>query len=263
MAKATNQIFDVIKLVILLVVGVFVFLFIRDKYLKTKKEQQEDEEFKQRGFFASAGRFLFGDQAFEDTPNTTEKDAEQQAQRDKALEEIARLNELAQQQNIENERIRKEAERQAQKDIAKDPNQDIANRIDEIEKQIRNQREKEKQQGKDETFDRTKDDFRIFRFSEPIQTKSGIISDFAVKVIQPTTTQAELKKLQEEAKKQAASVGLLGKDKLGRDLTPIVALRPETIKRLETDERLRKAIENSQLRRLGLRQPTQSNKVVR
>lgn len=246
MAKS-NPLFDLIKIVVLAGIGLFVFLFLRDKYLKTQREQEEAAEFKERGLFASAGRFLFGEQAFD---SSAVPDDEQK----KALREAKDLLELAEKQARENDAIRREAERQAAKDIGKNPNLDMAARIDELEKQIRNQQAKEQKTGKDETFDRTQDDFRIFRFSTPIKTASGTtVTDFAVKVIQPTTTQAELQKLQEEARKQAASAGLLGKDKLGRDLTPIVALRPETIKRLETDERLRAAIESSQLRRLGLR----------
>lgn len=256
MAKnATSTIFDLIKVIVLLVVGVFVFLFVRDKYLKSQDEKQKDKEFEDRGALASFGRFLFGNNAFDNsTPNTAEKEAEQKQQKD--LEEIERLNDLAQKQAKEEEERRKQAERQAQKDVNVDPNKDVAARIDEIEKTIKHQQELEKKTGKkEETFDRTKDDLRIFRFSEPIKTSKGTIVDFAVKVGSTgTTTKEQRAKTAEAARTQAKQAGFtLGKDKLGRELTPIHTLSQKTLEKIAKSPTLQKSLELAQKRRLGLR----------
>lgn len=240
-------------------IGAVTIFFFLPRILETKAERdarkQDDQNFKDRGILASIGRALFGDKAFEERfPDTTDKEAE--AQRQKDLKDIADLNEEAQRLAKEEQERRKQAERQAEKDINVNPNQDIATRIDEIEKTIKNQQAKEEKQGKDKTFDRTSNDIKIFRFSEPIKTSKGTIVDFAINVQKPNQKETKQVRVQrkEEAIRQVKEAGLTPKkDSLGREISPILSLSEKTIKRIESDPRVAARIEASQLRRLGLR----------
>jgi hypothetical protein len=249
MAKATTEIFGVIKIIVLLVVGVFVFMYVRTVYAKTKDEKASDAEFKKEGAFASVGRFLFGDDTFADTgtPDTTQKEQEQKNQ--KALQESSDLIDKALEQKKKDDEIRKEAERQADKVINKDPTKDPASAVDEREKVIREQKAKEETaKKKDTTFDRTKEDFRIFRFSTPIETTKGKVVDFAIKVIDPKKPDPKAAKiLRDEATKQAKEAGFTPKEPL------ITGLSQKTLDRIAKDPKLQRQIEQSQLRRLGLR----------
>jgi hypothetical protein len=233
MAKASviTAIGGILKFVIIVIVGVFVFLFLRDKFLQTKQEQQDTKDFKKKGLFKAFGDFLLGenDANAEKTKDTNLADKEEQAK-----QEVSDLESKIAQRDAQ-------AEAEIDKTIG---SENLSPRvrqklIDEKKKEIENRDASNKS-----IFDRSSNDIKIFRFEKPINTGKGKIIDFAVfDKSSKTAQEAQIRK--EEAKREAEEAGF----NVTKGSTPINTLTSSD----ERIQRFKQQLEASQKRRLGVR----------
>lgn len=242
MAKMTktlsNFIVAIFKIVVITIVGLFIFTFVMNRKRDILKQDQADAEFKKKGLLRTIGEWITGEPV--SATNSTREEAISKAQ--KEVEEL--------QQKIE-ERDRKALE-ETRKIVNLDDS-DFAQVLEEKKREIENRETKT-----DEKFDRTDNDIRIFRFSKPLSKKGKKITDFAF--FTKSSSGEERKERKEEAKKQAKEAGFkLGTDKAGRETTPIHTLisSPEKI------VRFKQQIEASQRRRLGERKIESKKKLER
>lgn len=277
---------SILKIAVLAIIGFIAWSVLSNKFLKSKKEAQDEESFKQKGFLRSLYDFFAGEGAAEATfPTSTEKEQAQTQNKaedtnkayEEALAEQKRLEDLIKERDAladeytkktiaasdlseqEKEKLRQENKRLAEEALAQKA--EYEKKLAEAKKKGQSPASVPKPPAVE--VNRADTQFKIFRFSKPVTSKSGQqFADFAFSTSLARTKESrgnkeiekQRKELQEIAIKQVEASGFkLNRLPKGTKEKPITALKESTAQRLEKDARLRASIEASQKRRLGVR----------